>query len=182
MAWFGAAGTQAVHDGLARLLVDLDQEVAAGRAVCRTSGRCCRFDTFGHRLYVTGLEIAWVLRLADKPAAPPAVIPAAAPGTTAVVPLPLFEHSNLTSKDGCPFQQDRLCTVHTIRPLGCRVFFCQEGTDEWQHELYERYLARLRRLHDEHAVDYQYMEWRRGLEEAQAIITAASRRSPAGGG
>ena len=54
------------------------------------------------------------------------------------------------------------------RPLGCRVFFCQQGTEDWQHELYERFLARLKALHEQYDVAYRYLEWRAALAEAAA--------------
>jgi len=33
------------------------REIASHGAVCRGSGRCCRFEEWGHRLYVTGVEL-----------------------------------------------------------------------------------------------------------------------------
>ena len=64
------------------------------------------------------------------------------------------------------FQAGGLCTVHAIRPMGCRVFFCQQGTEDWQRDLYEKYLNDLRALHDAHGVPYRYLEWRSALQWA----------------
>lgn len=139
-AWRDAAARPAIADAIAALYRELDAAVQARGPTCWLSGRCCNFDAFGHRLYVTGLEIAWLLRQ-----------------------RPLDAHA---AGSGCPFQQARLCGVHAIRPMGCRIFFCQEGTAGWQHEFYESFLARLRGLHDDHAIDYRYMEWRAGLADA----------------
>ena len=66
---------------------------------------------------------------------------------------------------GCPFQVEGLCSVHSIRPFGCRVFFCDATSDDWQHAQYERFHAQLKQLHDELAVPYRYMEWRAALAE-----------------
>jgi Fe-S-cluster containining protein len=86
---------------------------------------------------------------------------------------------------GCPFQIFGLCGVHPIRPLGCRIFFCDPQTTRWQQEQYECFHARLKRLHDELAVPYLYMEWRSALraldlpELAQSQISFDS--TPAAG-
>jgi hypothetical protein len=62
--------------------------------------------------------------------------------------------------------------------MGCRVFFCQEGTQGWQQELYEQFLAELRRMHEDRGLPYRYMEWRAGLREAGEYV--ASREGLAG--
>ena len=47
-----------------------------------------------------------------------------------------------------------------MRPLGCRIYFCDPRAAGWQEDLSERTLARLRALHDAHDVPYRYGEWR----------------------
>jgi len=139
--WFQAAADPSVDVALRALFDRLDKELNSGPVACNRIGDCCRFDEFGHRLYATALEIAWLL---TQVARPTGIDPA---GT-------------------CAFQVDRLCTVHPVRPIGCRVFFCDRSTDDWQHALCEQFLAELRTLHREHDVEYRYVEWRIGLAEA----------------
>jgi hypothetical protein len=50
------------------------------------------------------------------------------------------------------------------------VFFCQQGTEQWQQDLYEHAMTRLRSLHETHALPYRYMEWRAALREAISVI------------
>jgi Fe-S-cluster containining protein len=69
---------------------------------------------------------------------------------------------------GCPFQSDKLCTVHAIRPFGCRIFFCDATTTDWQNQMYEQFHARLKRLHEELNVPYFYIEWREALRILRA--------------
>jgi Fe-S-cluster containining protein len=147
-AWRAAVRRPAVDDAVRDLYARLDGAVQQRGPTCWISGRCCNFNAYGHRLYVTGLEIAWVLQQVD--------LPAAATGDDAL-------------KTACPFQVNNLCSIHAVRPLGCRIYFCQEGTQDWQHEVYERFLTDLRALHDEHALPYRYMEWRAGLAEAAGL-------------
>jgi Fe-S-cluster containining protein len=149
--WHAAARTPAVSGAIQSLYADLDAAVRQRGPTCWTSGKCCKFDTFqgGHLLYVTGLEIAWVL-------AQPAVV------QTGLNP------AQVGQEGACAFQQQGKCTIHAVRPMGCRVFFCQQGTQDWQQQLYETFLTRLRQLHDEREIEYRYMEWRSGLQRATA--------------
>lgn len=73
----------------------------------------------------------------------------------------------------CPYQVDGLCSVHEIRPFGCRVFFCdpsvgsvESGGDGWMEAAYERYHGRIKALHEELGVPYMYVEWRAALAES----------------
>ena len=169
--WHQAAIIEPVHGAIAAIYADLDREIAARSPTCWISGRCCHFEAFGHRLYVTGLEIAWFLAKLDVAGGGAAGVSSAAPSQRSNAESPLLNWQTRLQPAGlCPFQVSKLCGVHAVRPLGCRIFFCQEGTDVWQHELYEQFLSRLRRLHDEQGLPYQYMEWRMGLAEAARAL------------
>ncbi|MBI1335930.1 MAG: hypothetical protein GC164_03095 [Phycisphaera sp.] len=148
--WHASVRRSEIHSAIVDLFRGLDAQVAARGPTCWTSGKCCNFDAYGHRLYVTGLEIAWVI----------AQLPAEQ--------LPNPQAIDL--KGPCVFQTDKLCTVHAIRPMGCRVFFCQRGTQEWQQELYESFLGKLRGLHDRFGLPYAYMEWRVGLKDGLGSV------------
>ena len=45
------------------------------------------------------------------------------------------------------------------------MFFCDATSTDWQNETYERFHARLKRLHEELGVPYRYVEWRQALRE-----------------
>lgn len=153
--WCNAAAAPAVDRAIRDIYQRVDDAVAARGPTCWVSGKCCNFDAYGHRMYVTGVEIAWVVAEATK-------------GRHDGVTKGLDKVINPRDVDlagPCVFQVDGLCSVHAIRPLGCRVFFCQQGTQQWQQDLYEQIQKELRALHDDHALPYQYMEWRMGLKE-----------------
>lgn len=147
-SWFDAAARPDIEAEIVALYRSLDAGVASRGPTCWSSGKCCKFDAYGHRLYVTGLEIARVVLHASE--------------HTSVDATDLSLHPS----DGCVFQVDGLCSVHPIRPLGCRIFFCQQGTQDWQQELYERYQNQLIELHKQFELPYRYMEWRTGLRSA----------------
>ena len=135
-----AARRPEVVESIRSLYASVQNEIDQRRPACSISGRCCRFEEYGHRLYVTTLELA-----AFVAGNPP------------------------TSGDwdgtGCPFQKSRLCGVHPIRPFGCRIYFCDPTSTDWQNAAYERFHARLKRMHVELEVPYRYVEWRTALDE-----------------
>lgn len=133
-----ASGNGALRDAVGNLYVALGDAIELQRPVCDRSGRCCRFEEYGHRLFVTTAEMATFFHDLKEP-------PIAAPG-------------------GCPFQKSGLCSVHPIRPLGCRIYFCDPSAAEWQRDQYERIHRELRRLHEQWSVPYFYVEWREALE------------------
>ena len=135
-----AASRADVREAIARVYADLQCDIDARRPLCVASGRCCRFEEFGHRLFVTTLELA-----------------------AFVAELPEAAGTKDWDGTGCPFQVNKLCSVHAIRPFGCRVFFCDATATLWQNERYERFHADLKRLHGELNVPYLYVEWRQAL-------------------
>jgi len=147
---FAAAGRSDVDAALRALYEAIGRDIADRNPTCWLSGKCCHFETYGHRLYVTALEAAWLIRQLDDAQ------------STALT------DTDPTGLDGCVFQVNNLCSVHAARPLGCRVFFCDPSAD-WQNEVYERHLRSLRDLHEQLDVPYCYMEWRTALNEARSI-------------
>jgi Fe-S-cluster containining protein len=150
-AWLRAARQPEVVAALESVYAYIAAQVESRRPVCEQSGRCCRFEEHGHRLYVTGLEAACTL---------------AQLGRT----LGRDELALAKARGGCPFQIDNLCSVHAIRPLGCRVYYCDPTAQQWQEELSERALAEVRRIHERYVIPYRYGEWRAILG---AIVEAA---------
>lgn len=185
--WRDAAGCREVSERLRGLLDEIDQQVNESGFTCQQSGRCCRFETFRHRLFMTGLEVAW---FRSRVGAPPGVrhesggdegggeVEGGGGGGSAgackasggvgageaSTALPVID----PKQDGCPYQVDGACGVHRDRPFACRVFFCQEGSDAWQGKRYEAFQLEMKRLHEELGLPYRYMEWRQGLADAEA--------------
>jgi Fe-S-cluster containining protein len=140
-AWLDAARDPAVAGELERIYAMVAGRIALKGPVCRASGRCCNFDQYGHRLYVTGLEAAYLVARLPEPPQRSELDAAAARG-------------------GCPFQDGKLCSVHALRPLGCRAFFCDPAAAGWQERLSEEMLGLIRAIHDRRGIAYRYGEWR----------------------
>jgi len=139
--WSEAAWSPAVDAALRALHDEMAAATDALGPRCDTSGRCCNFDAWGHRLYATGLETAWCLRGLGT-----------VPGRDAVLAA--------WGRGDCPFLEGRRCGAHAWRPIGCRAYFCDPRAAGWQEALSERILARLRDVHEAHGVPYRYGEWR----------------------
>jgi len=144
---------------VALVLAEADADIAARRPVCRASGRCCRFEAYGHRLYVTVAELAHFAAV-EIGKSKVSAIPARS------VSLPQFFAAE--RQEGCPYQIDGLCTARDGRPLGCRIYFCDENAQSWQNDVYEKYHAKLRAIHERFNLPYRYVEWREGLRELMA--------------
>ncbi|MBV8879098.1 MAG: hypothetical protein JO332_03945 [Planctomycetaceae bacterium] len=134
-------GRPEVWRELEEIYAELDRELAALRPLCQTSGRCCRFKTFGHQLWTTGVELDY---LVEKEGLPEAA--AAEEGV-------------------CPYQKSGLCSVRDHRMLGCRIYFCDPAYASAMGPLYEKYHGRIKELHRRHAVPYRYGELLSSLRE-----------------
>lgn len=138
----------------------LQQAIEDRKPVCSASGRCCRFEEFGHRLYVTPLELGVFLDRLEQEAGGPGHPPAGAKSGQ-VISLSVLK--NRPDGGGCRFQEGGLCTVHAIRPFGCRIFFCDPSAELWQQEQYERFHQQIKLAHAELGIPYLYVEWRLAL-------------------
>jgi len=133
--------------GLRETYRQVDLDVGRQNTSCRACGDCCRFDRTDHRLYVSTGELA--------------LLTAAAPaGPRSVQPL------------HCPYQDADRCRARDRRPLGCRVFFCDEDLQAWSRDSYERFHRLIRRLHDEARLPYAYIEMTAGAAEVLSGIDA----------
>jgi Fe-S-cluster containining protein len=144
-----------VRQAVREIYTDLQNQIDARRPVCIASGRCCRFEEFGHRLFVTTLELAAFVGELAELKRQSSQFSLAFQGWGGV---------------GCPFQIFKLCGVHGIRPFGCRVFFCDATSTEWQAEQYRHFHERLKELHQTLSVPYFCMEWRTALQAAEVSI------------
>lgn len=127
-----------VQNAVGDLYQSFQQQVDLRKPICSQSGQCCRFRDYGHRLYITTIELALF---------------------AASLPKDHFFNPAAPEQGACPFQQDNLCSVHTIRPFGCRIFFCDPSATDWQQSQYELFHARLKDLHHHLNIPYTYIEW-----------------------
>jgi hypothetical protein len=103
----------------------------AGR--CDSCGKCCDFESFDHRLFVTPPELMYL---------------AANIRAENIRPMP----------DGrCPYYLICECTVYKYRFAGCRIFSCKADSD-FQSVLSESALKRFKSLCTEFEIPYRYSD------------------------
>lgn len=159
-AWLARARDAEVGRAVAEIHEWIAREIEDQRPVCTASGRCCRFERFGHRLYVTGLEAALTLD----------TIPAERA-------LHAGDLERALAEGVCPFALGALCGVHPARPAGCRVYFCDSSAQLWVNGLAERASDMVKSVHDRFGIEYRYGEWRAmlGLFQRSGVALTPSR-------
>ena len=150
--------SHSLTDAVAQVLAEADADIAGRKPVCLASGKCCKFEQYGHRLYVTAAELHHFVSTQK-----PLENRKSGIENSPSVSLPQFFANE--KPEGCPYQVEGLCTARDARPLGCRIYFCDENAQSWQNGVYEKYHAKLRALHDAFGLPYRYMEWRAALRE-----------------
>src|SRR5690606_29097702 len=140
-AWFEAARDPTVDAAIRAMYEHVRCAIDARQPRCVASGRCCQFEKFDHQLFTTGLEAAWCLARTNQR-------------------LMVDDVNRAMSRGDCPFLIDARCSIHLVKPFGCRVYFCDEQAIDWVHDLSATLYARVAELHTECDVPYIYSEWR----------------------
>jgi Fe-S-cluster containining protein len=138
---FDASRRADVLDAVGMIYADLMTAIENRQPKCSASGACCRFEAYGHRLYVSTMELAAFVASIDRG------------------PVENWDGT------GCPYQVAGRCGVHPVRPFGCRIYFCDPTSTAWQNQLYEVTHQRLKVEHEQLGVPYRYIEWRAALAE-----------------
>ena len=117
-----------IYDWLERQITDSDM-----KNQCSACGKCCDFEGYDHHLFVTGPELMY---LAENL------------GQENVKPMP---------SGRCPYNIEGKCTVYDYRFASCRIFSCS-GDVDFQSELSESTLQKIKCLCEEFQIPYSYME------------------------
>jgi hypothetical protein len=115
---------------LSQIYKELDQCLSEIAPECRACGECCHFDSFGHVLYASSLEVDYLL----EKNGPPKEVP----------------------KNVCPYLVNNSCTAREGRTLGCRIFFCQKDWQDTSQDLYHIYFRRIKELSIKYQLEWRY--------------------------
>ena len=122
-----------LRSGIREIYAQAQERTAALGGVCQASGRCCSFREFGHELWLTNLEMAYLVETHGlrRPA----------------------------ENGSCPYlDAEGKCGAREGRALGCRVFFCNLPSDSLQ-DVQNDGIARLRELAAQNGVELFYEEF-----------------------
>ena len=100
---------------------------------CEVCGKCCDFERYDHRLYVTTPEMIYFV---DK--------------------VGIANIKQMTTAKCC-YQVEGKCSVHAYRFSGCRIFCCK-GKATFQSELTESAIKKFKALCAELQIPYRYVE------------------------
>jgi Fe-S-cluster containining protein len=141
-----------IRNALGAVYREVDEQIAGAGPVCQLSGRCCRFQEYGHTLFLSAAEAA--LLVADAP-------------------RPVRE---LDQGSTCPWQdRNGRCTARDARPLGCRVYFCDPSFESRMPVVTELAIARLKRLAAKLDWPWNYAPLHEHLRRAEADGRLAAR-------
>ena len=132
-----------IADAVAEVYDWIDSQTGQAPAQCEACGRCCDFENYDHRLFVTGAELAYFgFKLQpDKIKAMP------------------------TGR--CPYNLQGKCAVYPYRFGGCRIFFCKADKD-FQSKLSEDSLKKFKSICEEFNLPYRYTDLAATLNNAIA--------------
>ncbi len=111
---------------------------------CDGCGRCCDFEAFDHRLFVTPPELMYL---------------AANLGGENVKSMP---------DSRCPYHLICECTVYEYRFAGCRIFSCK-GDVDFQNRLSESALKKFKSICTEFNIPYHYTDLATALENISKL-------------
>ena len=109
---------------------------------CLACGKCCDFDTFDHRLFVTSPELIFLVENL-KP-----------------------DQVRKMTKGCCPYNIDGKCGIYDLRFAGCRIFSCK-GSSEFQANLSEASIARFKSICDRFETPYFYTDLKTALNSVK---------------
>lgn len=101
--------------------------------LCEECGKCCDFESYDHRLFVTSPEIIYLIKNL---------------GAENIKPMPASR---------CPYNIDNKCTIHKFRFAGCRIFNCKTDKD-FQSRLSESAIKNFKSICTELNIPYQYTD------------------------
>ncbi|MBN1764982.1 MAG: YkgJ family cysteine cluster protein [Sedimentisphaerales bacterium] len=139
LTWiFSHYDSQTPLSAIRQLYEEIDRNLSALEPTCKNCGCCCDFERYGHRLYATTLEMLYFIH--------------------GVRTLQANGFRLPENRSGCPFRQEQGagCLVRRYRTVGCRIYYCEDVPCEFQHELSEKVLRRLKVLHEKFGADYYY--------------------------
>jgi Fe-S-cluster containining protein len=123
--------SEIVRQRVGAVYAQVEAAIAAAQPRCTASGRCCRFSEYGHTLFLSHFEAEILLEAAP-------------------------EYPRPVTRESCPFQVNGLCTVRSIRPLGCRIYFCDADYQKQMGEIAEQAVAALKQIANEFGTGWQY--------------------------
>jgi Fe-S-cluster containining protein len=125
------------YSWLDRLITENQKTIGS----CQACGQCCDFEKYDHRLYITTPELIYFLEH--------------------IAP----ENQKQMTTSTCPYNIDGKCTVYKYRFAACRIFCCK-GDQNFQSDLSESALKKLKAICKKFNIEYQYQNLATALNKS----------------
>lgn len=100
---------------------------------CDACGKCCDFDSYDHRLFITTPELMYLVANIGA------------------------EKIKQMTTSRCPYNIADKCTVYKYRFTGCRIFSCK-GNSDFQGQLSESVSRRFKSICTDLQIPYRYTD------------------------
>jgi len=126
------ATNKEIAESVAAIYESIDLGATQAGTGCEQCGKCCNFETFGHRIFVTSPEMVYFTHNIKEPLK--------------------------SAEDGrCPYNIDGQCSVYEHRFATCRVFYCK-GNADLQNKLTESAIRDLKSICEKFGITYRYTD------------------------
>jgi hypothetical protein len=162
----GMTGRKEVVQRVEAIYKWLDEQIAANRTTageCGVCGKCCDFENYDHRLFVTTPEMIY---FRDKI------------GSKNLKQITTGRCSYQVEVSEMVSLSNHKCTVYAERFAGCRIFCCK-GDAGFQSDLTEAVIKKFKALCDEFAIPYRYVDLPTALQSFTAPLRDALRQENA---
>jgi len=112
---------------------------------CKICGKCCDFERFDHRLFITSPELIYF--------------------ATKLAP----DKINPMANGRCPYNTEDKCGAYEHRFAGCRIFCCQSDKDS-QSRLSEAVVAEFKSICTNFQIPYRYVDLKTALNDFSGQI------------
>jgi len=149
----------------------LDSQIKSFNVDCSACGKCCDFESFGHKLFITSPELLYFRTNIKENQSP-----SDSAGSLGLAPAPVAGVQSRERKRAvtleickqvsqiCPYLKNNKCTAREFRFAPCRIFFCKANSEKI-NELSEQAIKKFKVLCDEFDFPYQYVELSTALNQ-----------------
>ena len=145
--------TSLIYSEVERIYNWLDSKIKPLNNQCAACGKCCNFESFGHKLFVTTPELLYFSRNVKNA-------------------KPMLTQS-------CPYLENGKCSVRNYRFAECRIFFCKSARGcltaadkDLQNKLSEQALEKFKSLCNKFNFPYRYIDLMTALNNSELLQSA----------
>ncbi len=118
--------------------------------ICNACGKCCDFESFDHKLFVTTPELMYLAANLNK------------------------ENIKSMTTNRCPYNIRGKCSIYKYRFSSCRIFSCK-GNIDFQSRLSESALKKFKAICDWFQIRYRYFDIETALNSLVGMLNGKTK-------